>query len=87
VQKHSAARAQAGSHVIVYFVFVVFLSSHDDLHAGSHGWHVAWSMQFVQCWPSQVQSAASEAARHAASPRVAKSVKQRRRMEKLHCRI
>ena len=86
VQKHSAARAQAGSHVIVYFVFMDFFSSHEDLHAGSHGGPAAWFVQFVQRGPPQVQSAASEAVRHAASPRVAKSVKQRRRMEELQIR-
>jgi hypothetical protein len=87
VQKHSAARAQAGSHVIVYFVFVDFFSSHVDLHAGSHGGLAAWFVQFVQRGPSQVQSAAMEAVRYVASPRVARSVKQGRRIQKLHCRI
>jgi hypothetical protein len=71
----------------VYFVFVDFFSSHEDLHAGSHGGLAAWFVQFVQRGPPQVQSAAPEAVRHAASPRVARSVKQRRRMEELHCRI
>jgi hypothetical protein len=55
VQKHSAARAQAGSHVIVYFVFVDFFSSHEDLHAGTQFEH---GLQSVQAGCSQQESAA-----------------------------
>jgi len=55
VQKHSAARAQAGAHFIVYFVFLVFFSSHEDLHAGSPSEH---GLQSVQAGCSQQESAA-----------------------------
>jgi hypothetical protein len=55
VQKHSAARAQAGSHVMVYFVFLVFFSSQDDLHVGTPS---EQGLQSVQASFSLQQSAA-----------------------------
>jgi len=72
VQKHSAARAQAGSHFMVYLVFVVFFSSHDDLQAGTPSEQV---LQPVQAGCSQQPSAALEVAEHAARTAITRTLK------------